>query len=103
MLVDKDEQQVADNTMQTKHFSVRGRVQGVYYRRSTQQQAKALGLTGWVRNLADGSVELVATGSPESLKQLESWLWQGPPKASVTAVESRDQALTLFDTFEVVV
>lgn len=76
---------------------------GFYYRRSTQQQAKALGLTGWVRNLADGSVELVATGSPESLKQLESWLWQGPPKASVTAVESRDQALTLFDTFEVVV
>lgn len=101
MVADKDEQQVADQTVQTRHFEVQGRVQGVYYRRSTQQQATALGLTGWVRNLADGRVELVATGSEEQLKQLETWLWQGPPKAEVTAVESRGQTLTLFDTFDV--
>mgnify|MGYP001620107268 FL=1 len=74
------------------HFLVTGSVQGVFYRAATQETARRLGLGGWVRNLADGNVELVACGEAVKLKELEQWLWQGPPRArvaqvTVTAVE----------------
>jgi acylphosphatase len=65
---------------------VSGRVQGVYYRAATRQRAQELGLTGWVRNLPDGRVELVAMGAEHALQQLADWLWQGPPHAQVTGV-----------------
>lgn len=58
----------------------------MFYRAATQETARRLGLTGWVRNLADGSVELVACGDAEKLKELEQWLWQGPPRARVAQV-----------------
>jgi acylphosphatase len=75
-----------------RHFLISGSVQGVFYRAATQETARRLGLVGWVRNLADGNVELVACGDAEKLKELEQWLWQGPPRArvaqvTVTAVE----------------
>jgi len=73
--------------MPCRRFLVSGRVQGVFYRASTREQAQQLGLTGWVRNCADGSVELVACGEAAVLSELESWLWQGPQYASVTAIE----------------
>lgn len=77
---------------QCRRFLVTGRVQGVFYRAATQETARRLGLGGWVRNLADGNVELVACGEADKLKELEQWLWQGPPRArvaqvTVTAVE----------------
>ncbi|MBU2884326.1 acylphosphatase [Gilvimarinus agarilyticus] len=97
----KDEHKVADTGPLTKHFLVQGRVQGVFYRRSTQECAQALGLTGWVRNLTDGRVELKATGTEQQLYQLESWLWRGPERANVTVVECRAQTVELFDTFKV--
>jgi acylphosphatase len=65
---------------------VAGRVQGVYYRAATAEQAARLQLDGWVKNLADGRVEVVAAGSPESVATLAGWLWQGPPAARVEAV-----------------
>jgi acylphosphatase len=65
---------------------VEGRVQGVFYRAATADRAAALGIDGWVRNLADGGVEVVASGPREALESLAAWLWQGPPAASVTAV-----------------
>jgi acylphosphatase len=65
----------------------RGRVQGVFYRASTREQARALGLTGWVRNLPDGSVEVLAEGPRERLERLVAWCRQGPPAARVSAVE----------------
>lgn len=74
----------------TVSFTVAGQVQGVCYRASTAEQARALGLDGWVRNRADGRVELVASGAPESVERLAAWLWQGPPAAEVTAVTLRD-------------
>jgi acylphosphatase len=74
--------------MQRLHVRVRGRVQGVYYRASTQETAVRLGLCGWVRNCPDGSVELVAEGSPEQLEQLLEWCRRGPPAARVDACES---------------
>ncbi len=69
------------------HFKVHGRVQGVYFRASTVQCAQELGLTGWVRNCDDGSVEGVAEGPRHRLEQLISWCWQGPSGAKVTNVE----------------
>lgn len=65
---------------------VSGRVQGVYYRASTRRRAQELGLAGWVRNLPDGRVEVLATGAEHALRELQDWLWQGPPHAQVTDV-----------------
>lgn len=68
-------------------FIVSGRVQGVYFRQSTADQARALRLDGWVRNLPDGRVEGVAAGAPEALRELRAWLQRGPPAAWVAQVE----------------
>jgi acylphosphatase len=67
-------------------FLVRGRVQGVFFRASTRAQAQALGLRGYAKNLADGSVEVLACGAEAALDQLQSWLRQGPPAARVDEV-----------------
>ena len=69
-----------------KRFQVVGLVQGVFYRASTQDKARQLQLTGWVRNCADGSVELVACGDDRQLAALEAWLRQGPRHARVDQV-----------------
>lgn len=66
---------------------IHGRVQGVFYRQSTMEAARRLGLTGWVRNLADGSVEAVVEGPAETVRDLFAWCRQGPPAADVTSVD----------------
>jgi acylphosphatase len=71
---------------------VSGRVQGVFYRASTADRARALGLDGYARNLDDGRVEVVAGGCPSAVSQLLGWLWEGPPAASVTAVAVEEYA-----------
>lgn len=68
------------------HCYISGKVQGVWYRASTQTQAQQLGLTGWVRNLPDGRVEVLACGEREALAQLHAWLQRGPERAEVTGV-----------------
>ncbi|HVV83399.1 MAG TPA: acylphosphatase [Kofleriaceae bacterium] len=65
---------------------VDGRVQGVAYRASTQHEASRLGLTGWVRNLPDGAVELEAQGPAAVVAALEAWCRRGPSLARVTRV-----------------
>ena len=75
--------------MPTWHGIVAGRVQGVSYRYSTREQALQLGLVGWVRNLADGRVEVWAQGESSELQALLQWLWQGPELALVSSVEGR--------------
>ena len=65
---------------------VSGRVQGVWYRASTAQQAEQWSLRGWVKNLADGRVEVVIAGESHQVAQLCGWLWEGPPDASVSGV-----------------
>lgn len=82
-------------------FTVAGRVQGVFYRAATVERAAELGLRGWVRNLADGRVELVAAGEPEAIEALAAWLWQGPPSASVTAVTLEEWAESVGTGFQV--
>lgn len=65
---------------------VSGRVQGVYYRASTREQALQLGLVGYARNLDDGRVEVLAIGPQGSLDELHDWLWQGPDLAYVREI-----------------
>jgi acylphosphatase len=84
-----------------RRFLVSGRVQGVFFRAATEATARRLGLTGWVRNLADGSVELVACGDEAKLSELERWLWQGPPRARVEQVVATDVELQSFRDFSV--
>jgi acylphosphatase len=64
--------------MASARFRVSGKVQGVFYRASTREQALALGLTGYARNLPDGAVEVLACGDARAIEALERWLWQGP-------------------------
>ncbi|HTN87428.1 MULTISPECIES: acylphosphatase [unclassified Sorangium] len=68
---------------------VRGRVQGVFFRASTQREAKRLGLTGWVKNRSDGSVEVLAEGEEDGLKELIAWANRGPSAARVERVDVR--------------
>lgn len=69
------------------HALVRGRVQGIGFRYSARAKASSLGVTGWVRNLDDGSVEVVAEGSREDLDELLAWLRRGPAGAEVSGVD----------------
>lgn len=69
-----------------RHYIIEGNVQGVFYWVSARDQADEAGLYGWVRNLADGSVEAVACGDKQQLATLEKWFWKGPPMASVSNV-----------------
>ncbi|MFJ3049035.1 MULTISPECIES: acylphosphatase [Pseudomonas nitroreducens/multiresinivorans group] len=69
------------------HGYISGKVQGVYYRQSTQEQAERLEIDGWIRNLEDGRVELLVEGEEDAVRELEKWLARGPVKAKVAAVE----------------
>lgn len=72
------------------HAVVHGRVQGVFFRQTTLEQAKKLGLSGWVRNLADGTVETEFQGDQEAVRRMLDWLPRGSIGSSVVRVESQD-------------
>jgi acylphosphatase len=65
---------------------VRGRVQGVFFRAYTEEEARRQGLVGWVRNLADGDVEAMICGSAENIESMIKWLHTGSPMADVKEV-----------------
>jgi len=69
------------------HAYVHGRVQGVFFRASTEETARSLGITGWVRNCPDGTVEIHAEGSRDRLDRLIAWCHEGPPRAEVQKVD----------------
>ena len=73
--------------MITRRLRVGGHVQGVFYRESMRQQAQALGVTGWVRNRADGSVEAVVQGDGAAVERMIDWARRGPPAARVDEVQ----------------
>jgi acylphosphatase len=77
------------NPLKTLHARIEGVVQGVGFRYSVLQQARRLELAGYVRNLWDGTVEVVAEGHLQGLQQLERWLRRGPPGAVVRRMDSR--------------
>lgn len=72
--------------MKRAHALIKGRVQGVWYRQSTADEANRLGLSGWVRNLPDSSVEAVFEGGGETVEQALTWCRRGPPAAKVEEV-----------------
>ena len=70
-----------------RHLRIAGRVQGVGFRLYMQREARARGITGWVRNRVDGTVEAVVQGGPEAVDALIAWANHGPPSAVVSAVK----------------
>ena len=84
-----------------KHYYITGRVQGVWFRDSTRKQANLLGVTGWVRNMADGRVEVVVCGSSDVLQAMHVWLQNGPELADVTHVEVEDISCEDFPDFAI--
>ena len=76
------------------HIIISGRVQGVWFRASTKQMAKQLGLTGWVRNTPDGCVEAVFEGEENIINKMIEWCHKGPPLSKVKNVEVKNQEPT---------
>jgi acylphosphatase len=87
--------------MPAQHLRIAGLVQGVGYRYALQREAQRLGLTGWVRNRADGSVESVAQGSRQALDELAAWARRGPPAARVKEVTTTSVAEQDLKRFEI--
>ena len=69
-----------------RRFTIKGRVQGVFFRDSARRVAESLGLTGYAINLSNGDVEVLACGDADAIDTLARWMHEGPPLASVTAV-----------------
>ncbi|MFA5867559.1 MAG: acylphosphatase [Actinomycetota bacterium] len=83
------------------HIFVSGHVQGVFFRAAAAETADGLDLCGWVRNLSDGRVEIVAEGNKEAARRLIDWCYEGPPAAQVAGVEIQWETPTgEFTTFE---
>ena len=84
------------------HVWVDGAVQGVFFRASTRDKARELGLAGWVKNLPDGRVEAVFEGDRETCERVLDYVGAGPPSARVTRVEKTwDESEEGFDGFSV--
>lgn len=83
------------------HCFISGRVQGVFFRAETRKQALRLNITGWVRNLADGRVEVLACGRPEDLDKLLVWLESGPPLAEVSGVSREAMSFHRYPGFDI--
>jgi len=87
--------------MTCRRFVISGRVQGVWFRAATRQQAMRLGLSGHALNLPDGRVEVLACGTAAAVDTLAAWLWRGPEHAVVEDVVGEDvpeQPLSGFST-----
>jgi acylphosphatase len=84
-----------------KRCVIDGRVQGVFYRASTYEQAIKLGVHGWVRNMPDGRVESVVQGDPALVQQMIDWLWKGSAYSEVISVQCEDEAPIDTDSFTI--
>jgi acylphosphatase len=80
--------------MKRAHVTILGKVQGVFFRAATQQAAKKFHLTGWVRNLPDGSVEAIFEGEDENIDKMLDWCHVGPPAAHVKDVLIKNKPYT---------
>lgn len=85
------------------HLIIEGRVQGVWFRDSTRREAISLGVSGWVRNLPDRSVEVLAEGPENQVEILVAWCGHGPPNAKVTRIhKTREEWKGEYNSFEIV-
>ncbi len=82
-------------------ITVFGKVQGVFYRKSTQKKAWELGIKGWVRNKENGSVEICAEGSIAEIEQLKAWCKTGPSQAEVKDLIFESTTLRFYKSFEI--
>jgi acylphosphatase len=82
-----------------KHLSISGRVQGVGFRYALAEEARRRGVTGWVRNRRDGTVEAALDGASDAVEAVLAWARRGPPSALVTGVQIED-ATGGFERFE---
>jgi acylphosphatase len=80
---------------------VDGKVQGVFFRASTYKEALRIDVTGWVRNLEDGRVEVCMQGHPGKVEAMEDWLWVGSPMSRVSSVQCRDETGCRYENFSV--
>lgn len=83
------------------HLKITGRVQGVFFRATTKQKADSLGLTGWVKNCSDGSVEIFAQGEDGKLKEFVEWCGHGPADANVDNLIATKTAPTDLQSFDI--
>lgn len=87
--------------LQTISIIISGKVQGVFYRQSAKEKASMLGITGFVNNLPDKTVYIIATGTKEQLEELIAWCRTGPPKAQVADVLVQPEPLQQFGHFSI--
>lgn len=88
--------------MSTVHLLIKGRVQGVFYRASAKERAETLRVKGWVKNTAEGDVEITATGSEGDLQRFVEWCKTGPKGAEVASVSVSPLEETPFQNFSIV-
>jgi acylphosphatase len=86
----------------TISITISGKVQGVYFRQSAKEKAIELGLTGQAKNLRDGNVHIIASGTRVQLAAFTDWCKKGPPRAVVAGVEILELPLKLFEHFTIV-
>lgn len=89
------------DTLHARLFTVKGRVQGVWFRDSTRRQAEALGVSGYAKNIGNGNVEVLGCGTRDDLDRLQQWLREGPPLAAVTEVAVETVAYEEHDGFTI--
>jgi acylphosphatase len=87
--------------LKTISIKVLGKVQGVFYRQSSRIKAQSLGITGTVRNLPDGTVNIIATGDEKELEAFKLWCRQGPPRAIVNSLEIKELVYMSFSDFSI--
>ena len=88
--------------MKTVRLIIKGRVQGVFYRATAKDVADLIGVKGWVKNLPDDNVEILATAAEDVLQKFIAWCKQGPPKAKVDEVVVEELSLQEFKGFKIV-
>jgi acylphosphatase len=88
--------------MKTIRLTIKGKVQGVFYRATAKDIADELGIKGWVRNLPDRNVEITVTATEDILQKFIDWCKQGPPKAKVDAVIIEELSTAEFNGFRII-
>jgi acylphosphatase len=91
---------VFDTGIECRLFRVEGRVQGVGFREACVLRARMLGLTGYVRNRRDGSVQVMLQGPADAVARMQAWLHEGPPLARVDRVTVSSAPVAVFESFE---